>query len=62
MATDPRAALIAEIEAETTHTAVWTGRAKLGVPVLAALGRVRREAFVPEGEAAYAYQIGRAHV
>ena len=55
MATDPRAALIAEIEAETTHTAVWTGRGRLSPGVLAALRRVRREAFVPDAKRPIAY-------
>ncbi len=47
--------LIAEIEAETRHTAQFTGRSVLSPRVLAALRRVRRAAFVPEEERARAY-------
>jgi protein-L-isoaspartate(D-aspartate) O-methyltransferase len=48
-------ALIAEIEAEARATARWTGRARFAPAVLAAMRRVRREAFVAAGDAARAY-------
>lgn len=49
------AAMIAEIEAEARLTAHWTGREQFSPRVLAALRRVRREAFVLPGAAAAAY-------
>jgi len=50
-----RAALIAEVEAETADTAGWTGRPKLSAPVLAALAAVPREDFVPAAARDAAY-------
>ncbi len=50
-----RAALIAEVEAETAETAAWTGRRALGAAVLAALEAVPREEFVPAAARAAAY-------
>jgi protein-L-isoaspartate(D-aspartate) O-methyltransferase len=52
---DDKQALIAEIEAETAETARLTGRKRLSPRVLAAMKKVRREAFVPETEVALAY-------
>lgn len=52
---DRRRALLDEIEAETAQTADWTGRERLSDRVRAALQGVRREAFVPAGETAFAY-------
>src|SRR5258708_1223583 len=52
---DARPAMIAEIEAETAETADLTGRTSLSPRVLAALAKVRREAFLSGGEALYAY-------
>jgi protein-L-isoaspartate(D-aspartate) O-methyltransferase len=58
-ATDPyvpaRARLIARIEAEAHATAFYTGRARFAPAVLAALGRVPRHRFVPEGLEDQAY-------
>ena len=48
--------LIREIERETAATAFWTGRSSLSPRVLAALRHVRRDAFVPPGEAADAWE------
>lgn len=48
-------ALIADIVRETAETAALTGRETLRPAVLAALAKVRREAFVPKEEAKYAY-------
>ncbi len=48
-------ALIADIVRETAETAALTGREALRPSVLAALSKVRREAFVPKSEAKYAY-------
>lgn len=48
-------ALIAELGAEVAQTAAMTGRKVLNPRLLAALGTVRREAFVPPGESALAY-------
>ena len=52
---DSRAALLAEIAAETRETARWTGRDALSPRVAAAIAKVRRAAFVPTAsmEAAY---------
>jgi len=50
-----KAELIAEIVAETAETATLTGRQTLSPRLLAALEKVRREAFVPEAEANLAY-------
>jgi protein-L-isoaspartate(D-aspartate) O-methyltransferase len=47
--------MIAEIEAETGETSGLTGRTRLSPRVRAALAKVRREAFVPDAEAPYAY-------
>lgn len=47
--------LIAEIEAEARETAAWTGRDRFSPKVLAALGKVRRDAFVPEAALPDAY-------
>ncbi len=52
---DGKQALIAEIETDTAETARLTGRKTLSPRVLAAMKKVRREAFVPETEAALAY-------
>jgi len=52
---DAHREMIAEIEAEAAATAYSTGRKKLSPPVLAALAKVRREAFVSGSEAPYAY-------
>ncbi len=43
------------IVAETATTQAWTGRADLSPRTIAALDRVRREAFVPESERDAAY-------
>ena len=47
---DAREAMIREIEQDARETAAGTGRAVLAAPVLAALGRVRRDGFVPEAD------------
>jgi protein-L-isoaspartate(D-aspartate) O-methyltransferase len=47
---DPREAMIREIERDARETASCTGRAVLAAPVLAALGKVRRDGFVPEAD------------
>ena len=47
--------MIAAIERDARETAHYTGRARLSPKVLAAMGAVRREAFVPEHRAADAY-------
>ena len=47
--------LIGEIEQEARETARWTGRAQFDPRVLAALRKVRREAFVPETLVGQAY-------
>ena len=52
---DAREQMIAEIEEETGETSRLTGRTRLSTRVRAALAKVRREAFVPEAEAPYAY-------
>ena len=52
---DRHRAMIAEIEAETASTTALTGRKTLSARVLAALLKVRRDAFVRAGEAPYAY-------
>ena len=43
--------LIEEIEEEARETARWIGREQFGPRVLAALRKVRREAFVPAAAA-----------
>ena len=53
---DERAALLDEIASEMRATAQWTGRAALSPRVAAALGTVRRSAFVPPESASAAYQ------
>ncbi len=52
---DPKQALIDEIVAETEETEPWTGRRVLSPRVLAAIGKVAREMFVPPAEADLAY-------
>lgn len=52
---DARRAMIADIEAKTAEIADVTGRKRLSPRVLGALAKVRREAFVAEHEAPYAY-------
>jgi protein-L-isoaspartate(D-aspartate) O-methyltransferase len=47
--------LIAEIEQDARETGRWTGRERLGTRVLAALRKVRREAFVPAAMVSHAY-------
>jgi protein-L-isoaspartate(D-aspartate) O-methyltransferase len=47
--------LIAELEQEARETARWTGRDGFSPHVLAAIRKVRREAFVPADAAARAY-------
>lgn len=49
------ARMMREIAAETAATAAWTGIAALSPRTVAALGRVRRAAFVPQGERGAAY-------
>jgi protein-L-isoaspartate(D-aspartate) O-methyltransferase len=53
---DERAALLDEIAADMRATAQWTGRDALSPRVAAALGRVRRGAFVPHDSQWAAYQ------
>lgn len=53
---DERAALLDEIASEMRATAQWTGRAALSPQVAAALGTVRRSAFVPPESASAAYE------
>jgi len=52
---DERAALLEEIALEMRETARWTGRAELSPRVMAALAKVRREAFVSPGTLRDAY-------
>lgn len=52
---DERAALLDEIATEMRETARWTGRRALSPRVAAALGRVKREAFVSPGSEHAAY-------
>lgn len=52
---DEKHALIAELVAETAETAAMTGRKVLSPRLLAALAKVRREAFVPPSERDLAY-------
>ncbi len=49
------ARMMRDIVEETAATAAWTGIAALSPRIVAALGRVRREAFVPESERGAAY-------
>jgi len=53
---DERAALLDEIATDMRLTAQWTGRSALSPRVAAALGKVRRSAFVPHGSQWAAYQ------
>jgi protein-L-isoaspartate(D-aspartate) O-methyltransferase len=52
---DERVALLDEIATEMRLTAQWTGRIALSPSVIAAMGKVRREAFVPPGSEGSAY-------
>ncbi|MDR3537107.1 MAG: protein-L-isoaspartate(D-aspartate) O-methyltransferase [Acetobacteraceae bacterium] len=52
---DPQQEMLAQIEAEACATARRTGRTTFSPRVMAALRAVRRDRFVPPGEAAYAY-------
>ena len=52
---EDKQALIEEIVSETADTASMTGRRKLSARLLAALSKVRREAFIPDAAADYAY-------
>lgn len=54
-AKDKRQALLVEISDETAATGGLTGRKVLSPRLLAALAKVRREAFVPEADAQLAY-------
>lgn len=47
--------LLSEIEAEARATAGWTGRAQFSEPVMAAIAKVPRHAFVSPGQLAFAY-------
>jgi protein-L-isoaspartate(D-aspartate) O-methyltransferase len=58
MAASPHKAMIEEIEAEARATASYTGRAAFSPRVMAAMGEVERELFVPETEEALAYVNG----
>ena len=53
---DGRADLLAEIGQEMRETAQWTGRGELSPRVAAAMAKVAREAFVPPGSQAAAYE------
>lgn len=50
--------MISEIEEEARATAIYTGRPCFAPRVIAALRRVKREAFVPEAEGGLAYVNG----
>lgn len=52
---DERRRLIASIEAEARDTAAFTGRANYAPRVMAAMAKVPRHLFVPEGKEAAAY-------
>ena len=52
---DEKQALIREIVSETAETAAMTGRRELSARLLAALSKVKREAFVPDSEVRFAY-------
>ncbi len=52
---DAHAALLEQIALEMRETARWTGRAELSPRVVAALAKVRREAFVASGSERAAY-------
>jgi len=52
---EARQALIAEIAAEAALTVGYTGRVRFSASVMAAMERVPRHEFVPEGLRAYAY-------
>lgn len=47
--------LLRQIEADAAETAAWTGRPVLSAPVMRAIARVPREAFVTPGDRAFAY-------
>jgi protein-L-isoaspartate(D-aspartate) O-methyltransferase len=47
--------LIREIRSDFAQTAAWTGRPAPSAPVVKALSRVAREAFVPDSQVSYAY-------
>jgi protein-L-isoaspartate(D-aspartate) O-methyltransferase len=47
--------LLEELEQEARETAIWTGRERFSPRVVAALRKVRREAFVPEDAVHNAY-------
>jgi protein-L-isoaspartate(D-aspartate) O-methyltransferase len=51
-----RAEMLRQIEAEVAETSHWLGKDRLDPPVMAALSRVPRHAFVPRLEDAYAYR------
>jgi protein-L-isoaspartate(D-aspartate) O-methyltransferase len=53
---DQRERMIEAVKADARETAEWTGRAELDPRVLAAMRRVRREAFVPPKAAGAAYE------
>jgi protein-L-isoaspartate(D-aspartate) O-methyltransferase len=53
---DKRAELLREIEQEMRDTAHWTGRSQLSPRVAAAMGKVKREAFVAPGSELAAYE------
>ena len=55
-AMDERAALLEEIALEMRETARWTGCAALSPRVAAALGKVKRDAFVAPGSERAAYE------
>lgn len=55
VAVDDKQTLLVEISDETAATSAMTGRKVLSPCLLAALLKVRREAFVPEAEAKFAY-------
>jgi protein-L-isoaspartate(D-aspartate) O-methyltransferase len=52
---DEKRKLIEEIQRETAETAALTGQKTLSPRLIAAFDKVRREAFLPETEAAFAY-------
>lgn len=52
---DEKQALIAELVSEAAETATMTGRRELSPRLLAALSKVKREAFVPDAEVQFAY-------
>ena len=52
---EKRRRLLAEITEQAAETATWTGRAAFSDTVMDAMGRVPREAFVPEADRLAAY-------